>query len=873
MSFFGFDTTLPRDRGRGQEARGTFERPDPFAGLGEPSGGGVNEPFDQGIDFEDTYDGLGDQLDDADDVLNDDTFGTDAGPATQVGKDYDFFGQTAQVSTAINEEHLRYSRQHPAPKNVTTAPTTNLPVTSKPVRTGYEKYREGGGLPDLKVDASLWGGIGGSRPSENAKPEKAEPAPAPSKKMMSLEEVEAMMRAQRKKPVTTQEQVPLSSVSVSVPASAPASTLAPALTSAPALPLAPLGPSAPPVASRPVAQPEPRQIQYPPPVDMGFQIPQRLPQLSPMQAQFPAGPPPAMYMQGGQSPVSIPQPPPGPVAAFQPRQILQNPNRQPALGHTAPPMSSMALEQQQPPLAMFGPSMSGPTPVRPHPGHGQRSMQMSEEERAALMMEDFKRAKRNFKIQLLSRGNGLMTPQDKNFITRIQLQQLVAATGNPNEQDPDTALAEDFYYQVHSHIRKDPRSNPQQPLNQLVQTYLFQTGTRAGGINGRRMQRGGDSHAVRMEQQVQRAVEAAKLKPKNKQLVIEGSLGKISFSNAKTPKPLVNLKRAESGMEGSGGRPQGPVRTGSERKSQSFMTNRGSRQTTLRQIEKVYTVLMRMEDHERHMPPKEAPQHGEWVEETQRLNQKLWGELKVMEPIIPNSNVPHPFIALLSPAKGKKMIPRIFRQIVEEQRVTILTMIVVHIGVLDVVRRAQLRPGERQLPNQVREEVELFLQAVMPSVFGYVNEAPLTIIIGLLEILLESADVLVVARAKVGLAILTMFLSRAELLKQAMDIDEEDWFQWTKLYSRLFDHLEPILGNIFPNAVNAGEDMYVWQFLAALGLGATAEQQQRLVMAVKDRVMETVMLSKTLPPEMANQRLGNVNLFMRAIGLDVELLE
>ena len=50
----------------------------------------------------------------------------------------------------------------------------------------------------------------------------------------------------------------------------------------------------------------------------------------------------------------------------------------------------------------------------------------------------------------------------------------------------------------------------------------------------------------RMEQQVQRAVEAAKTKPKNKQLIIEGSLGKISFSNAKTPKPLLNIKRRDS---------------------------------------------------------------------------------------------------------------------------------------------------------------------------------------------------------------------------------------------------------------------------------------------------------------------------------------
>lgn len=34
--------------------------------------------------------------------------------------------------------------------------------------------------------------------------------------------------------------------------------------------------------------------------------------------------------------------------------------------------------------------------------------------------------------------------------------------------------------------------------------------------------------------------------------------------------------------------------------------------------------------------------------------------------------------------------------------------------------------------------------------------------------------------------------------------------------------------------------------------------------------METVAQSKTLPQEMATQRLGNVNLFMHAIGLDVD---
>lgn len=38
MSFFGFDTTLPRDRDRGPgTSRGFFENPDPFAEVARAS--------------------------------------------------------------------------------------------------------------------------------------------------------------------------------------------------------------------------------------------------------------------------------------------------------------------------------------------------------------------------------------------------------------------------------------------------------------------------------------------------------------------------------------------------------------------------------------------------------------------------------------------------------------------------------------------------------------------------------------------------------------------------------------------------------------------------------------------------------------------
>lgn len=93
------------------------------------------------------------------------------------------------------------------------------------------------------------------------------------------------------------------------------------------------------------------------------------------------------------------------------------------------------------------------------------------------------------------------------------------------------------------------------------------------------------------------------------------------------------------------------------------------------------------------------------------------------------------------------------------------------------------------------------------------------------------------------------------------------------MFGSFFNVIEPTLPHMFPGNVNAGEDVIVWQLLAAMGVSANPEQQQRLVLAVKDRVLSTVEHAKTLPGAMASQRLGTVNLFMHSIGLDVDLLQ
>lgn len=235
------------------------------------------------------------------------------------------------------------------------------------------------------------------------------------------------------------------------------------------------------------------------------------------------------------------------------------------------------------------------------------------------------------------------------------------------------------------------------------------------------------------------------------------------------------------------------------------------------------------------------------------------------------SPIPHPFIAILSHAKGKKLIPRVFRQIDDQQRVTILTMIVVQLDMLDVIRFAQPLI-EQDIPKAVKDEIDLFAQAVEPSIFAYISDAALSIVIGLIGLITDRVNTQAVVQTRIGVNLLTRLISRAVLIMQSNNVEEADASQWTSTYTRLFDLLEPYLSYIFQTPVGSNDDFYVWQFLAALGIGANQEQQQRLVIGVKDRVMDSVQHAKSLPDEEGKPRLDKVNLFMHAIGLDVDLL-
>ena len=66
-------------------------------------------------------------------------------------------------------------------------------------------------------------------------------------------------------------------------------------------------------------------------------------------------------------------------------------------------------------------------------------------------------------------------------------------------------------------------------------------------------------------------------------------------------------------------------------------------------------------------------------------------------------------------------------------------------------------------------------------------------------------------------------------------------------------------------------DQPVWQFLAALALHASTEQQQLLVTALREKVLENVAsVNKgwVADEEERRTKLANVNLFLHALGLD-----
>ncbi|KAF9290981.1 hypothetical protein BGZ68_005568 [Mortierella alpina] len=447
---------------------------------------------------------------------------------------------------------------------------------------------------------------------------------------------------------------------------------------------------------------------------------------------------------------------------------------------------------------------------------------MIAEQQAKQARIEQRREERLAKQAEIAKHNGLMTQSDKDFINRIQISQLVT----------DDPYADDFYCQVYTALRNRHLQQMGIPGN-MADNESGQNDNRRRGGNGRTEQR--------MQQQVQRIVSDAKRNPKRTNVTVEGALGKIAVNSVLNPRQLLQVsKRGSNSNESAGGHSPkppspGPVSTKSH--------------TVLGWIENFAGEAIRR-----------------WNEEYAIIARKMWNELRITVPI--GIVHPHPFISILNYSKGKKVIPRVLRHLLPEQTLTLLTMLVANFESLNVCK------SEVYADAQANQEIELFMNTIVPPLLGFVSEAPFRIVVGLLALFIERNNMVWVARSKPGLAFLTLFLSRAEILKQGQGNypipDEREINQWNELYNRLFSQLQTHFSGLFMPKATMAEDVHVWRFLAAMAVGAAVEQQHVLVTEVREQVLENVIAAQTtrMAPEKAVQRIANVNLILHALGQD-----
>ena len=115
---------------------------------------------------------------------------------------------------------------------------------------------------------------------------------------------------------------------------------------------------------------------------------------------------------------------------------------------------------------------------------------------------------------------------------------------------------------------------------------------------------------------------------------------------------------------------------------------------------------------------------------------------------------PHPFISLLIPSKGKKVLSRITRHFSDQRMLTMLTLLVACFHQLDVVTQSPIldHPQETRERSEAERQTQAFLGSALQSILPVVAKANLRLVTGLLGLLLDRSDVVVVAQTRVNLS-------------------------------------------------------------------------------------------------------------------------
>lgn len=829
MSFFGFDPSFPRQQ--------------------PPQGDAAAQT--ESYDFQDTYDGLGE------DAFNDETFGEGQPWADPAG---------ASAPDA---------RRQPAPGSA--------PVGAAPPRQ-HVSYAQAAAHPsnDVEFMQELWG-----QPA--APPHVTGAAPPPQeKKMLSLEEIEAQLTAidhAQMRPPPPQFGYGMMPPQYGGYMGPPGGFMPPP---------GQYGQFMGPVPMMfPGQQPGPGP-HGPGPQPQGLQRPQGPQGLQTAGLQVSRGP-------GLQGPgPQVQAPPVMPQGSHGPSGPQGYPQVAPQLSASAAPASAAPASVAPAPVA---PAPVAPAPVAPAESvapasvsatHGRRPSKVNSSQFPVLGAKEqphaapatpaalddrthfhdlspdqqAKVAKRQEKVARIMKYSGIMNPKDKDYVTRFQLSQIVT-------EDP---YNEDFYAQVFKVIH--PKTSNQflehlEQHNSIAQAYLEQSGHRLGGRYKR-----ADVALQRMQQQVQKAVTVAKERPKLTQYAREGALGKILISSGKKPRQQLELfsqaakleiEKQEREQRERGEDPDAkaaPARR-FERKSRpsdAGVAASAPKKLVMGILENIIAKVMTLESQSRVLLA---------VDTTE-----LWQSLHILDAASPTET--NPFIQCLDHSKALKILPRLFKFLSREQVLTIVTLIMSNLQNLAVIKQGLYTTyADQVVPAPILRLIDTYSLTFSKVLMNAVQDFKFNEIIGLLVILIEHNNVAFVSTTKIGLSILTTLLARAELIKGGEAggvILATDLSEWLSCYDELFTALESRISDIFPpnpQDIDDGllRENYVWQFLATLSLGGKLSHQRIIVDEVRDQIFGVMNRAKQIDnTDLANlykkqNLLNNLNMYLVVMGL------
>ncbi|CAI4926739.1 CRE_collapsed_G0006160.mRNA.1.CDS.1 [Saccharomyces cerevisiae] len=635
--------------------------------------------------------------------------------------------------------------------------------------------------------------------------------------------------------------------------------------------------------------------------------------LKPMESLWSTAPPPAM----APSPQSTMAPAPAPqqMAPLQPILSMQDLERQQrqmqqqfmnfhAMGHPqGPPQQQFPMQPAsgQPGPSQFAPPppppgvnvnmnqmpmgpvqvpvQASPSPIgmsnTPSPGpvvgatkmplqSGRRSKRdLSPEEQRRLQI-------RHAKVEKILKYSGLMTPRDKDFITRYQLSQIVT-------EDP---YNEDFYFQVYKIIQRGGITS-ESNKGLIARAYLEHSGHRLGGRYKRT-----DIALQRMQSQVEKAVTVAKERPsklKDQQAAVGNSsqdnkqantvLGKISSTlNSKNPRrqlqiprqqpsdpdalkdvtdSLTNVDLASSGSSSTGS--SAAAVASKQRRRSSYAFNNGNGATNLNKsggkkfilelIETVYEEILDLEANLR---------NGQQTDST-----AMWEALHIDD----SSYDVNPFISMLSFDKGIKIMPRIFNFLDKQQKLKILQKIFNELSHLQIIILSSYKTTPKPTLTQLKK-VDLFQMIILKIIVSFLsNNSNFIEIMGLLLQLIRNNNVSFLTTSKIGLNLITILISRAALIKQDSSrsniLSSPEISTWNEIYDKLFTSLESKIQLIFPPREYNDhimrlqndkfmDEAYIWQFLASLALSGKLNHQRIIIDEVRDEIFATINEAETL---------------------------